>query len=211
MTPAPPRTHALSRFRVPGGPGAACARRLCRAVAALLVLCPALGPAAGPAAAAEPPAAGEYALKAAFLYNFAKFVEWPESRFADGRSPVVIGVLGTDPFGAELEKVVRGRRINGHEIAVHRFDTADAAKSAHILFVNTGDGLSAAELRRALGAHGVLTVGEADPFTRGGGVITFQERGGRLGFEINMAAAERAGLKISAQLQKLATVIFRQP
>jgi hypothetical protein len=175
------------------------------------VLCCGIGLACGLAAAAEPPAASEYALKAAFLYNFVKFVEWPESRFADGRSPLVIGVLGTDPFGAELEKVVRGRRINGRDVVVQRFDSADAAKPAHVLFVNTGDGLPTAELRRALGAYGVLTVGESDPFTRGGGIITFRSRGDRLGFEINMATAERAGLKISAQLQKLATVILRQP
>lgn len=180
-----------------------------RLLAVLFWLCQGLGWLAGGAAGAEPPAASEYGVKAAFLYNFTKFVEWPEKKLGDDRSPIVIGVLGTDPFEGELRDAVKGRKVKGRDIEVFHFADGEAAKGAHMLFVSAD--ASAKALRGALGAYGVLTVGESAAFTRGGGIITFRMRDDRLAFEINTAAAERAGLKISAQVLKLATVVRREP
>jgi hypothetical protein len=146
----------------------------------------------------------EYQVKAAFLFNFSKFVEWPARKFADGTSPIVIGILGANPFGSELEKAVRGRHINGREVVVQQFDTPEAARAAHLLFVSASSDPSMVSALRALDGSAVLTVGESDAFTRHGGIITLVLEGDKLGFTINIDSAGRAGLKISAQLQKLA-------
>ncbi len=146
----------------------------------------------------------EYQVKAAFLFNFSKFVEWPARKFTDGTSPIVIGILGVNPFGSELEKAVKGRHINGREVVVQQFDTPEAARSAHLLFVSASSDPSMVSALRALDGSSVLTVGESEAFTRHGGIITLVLEGDKLGFTINIESAGRAGLKISAQLQKLA-------
>jgi hypothetical protein len=146
----------------------------------------------------------EYQVKAAFLFNFSKFVEWPARKFADGTSPIVIGILGTNPFGSELERAVKGRHINGRDVIVQQFDSAEAARSAHLLFVSASSDPSMVSALRALDGSAVLTVGESEAFTRHGGIITLVLEGDKLGFTINIDSAGRAGLKISAQLQKLA-------
>src|SRR5262245_22285190 len=102
----------------------------------------------------------EYQVKAAFLFNFARFVEWPSDAFADARSPLVIGVLGPDPFGAELDEVVRGKTVHGRSIVVQRYARPSDVGPCHVLFVGRGE---AGRLRRGLGAlkdGRVLTVGE---------------------------------------------------
>lgn len=161
----------------------------------------------GTSDAAEP-IAKEYKLKAAFIYNFAKFVEWPASSFPNAGSPIVIGVLGGNPFGEELSNTVKGRRIHGRAIEIRNVRTAAEAGGAQILFVSAGGEKNFSALSNAPGA-GVLSVGESAMFTRQGGIINFLLEGNRLRFEINMAAANRSGLKVSAQLQKLASAIHR--
>lgn len=145
-------------------------------------------------------------IKAAFLYNFTKFVEWPPESFSAPDSAIVIGVLGEGPFGEELEKVVRGRRVNGRPIAILALPAAGDAGVVHVLFVPDGaearfDGETAA---------GVLTVGDSDRFAALGGMITFVPEADKVRFIINLEAAERAGLKVSAQLLKLATKVHRK-
>ncbi len=153
------------------------------------------------------PATKEYQVKAAFLYNFAKFVDWPARSFPDANAPIVIGVLGESPFGDELEKLAKGRRINGRPIVV-RWVSAEGARSCHLLFVGAGDEGRFAGIKDGL--PGVLTVGESDGFSRRGGMINFVFEGEKIRFEINVGQAEAEGLKISAQLQKLATKIWRK-
>ena len=150
----------------------------------------------------------EYKVKAAFIYNFAKFVEWPAQKLGGDRTPIVIGVLGPNPFGDELENALKGREINGRGIVVRQFDDAEGAKTAHLLFVSVND---ETKLRKALKEYGVLTIGQSESFTRNGGIITFTFEHDKLGFEINVSAAEQAGLKISAQLQKLAKSVRKGP
>jgi uncharacterized protein DUF4154 len=138
----------------------------------------------------------EYQVKAAFLYNFLKFVDWPE---AAGDTPLVICVLGRDPFGGLLEDAVRGKKVNGHDVLVRHAARASDAQSCQILFVPNG------EFRRS-GVHtqqGVLMVGESAGFLDAGGVIDFYIDNDRVRFEIRPESARTAGLHISAQLLKL--------
>lgn len=161
------------------------------------------------ALATAAPAAGisrEYQLKAGFLYNFTKFVEWPEACFPPG-APLVLGVLGRNPFGDELEKAVAGRTAGGRAIVVRGVAGLEDARKVHLLFAPAGETAGAAELLQALRGLPVLTVGEADTFRAAGGMILFTVSHDKLRFEINIAAAQRAGLKVSAQLQKLATAV----
>ncbi|HZF10552.1 MAG TPA: YfiR family protein [Thermoanaerobaculia bacterium] len=177
---------------------------------ALTLLC-GLIPTAGAPAEATATAFKEYQVKAAFLFNFSKFVEWPARKFNDSTSPIVIGILGANPFGSELEKTVKGRHINGRDVVVQQFDGAEAARSAHLLFVSAGSDAAVERLLKALDGSGVLTVGESNAFARYGGIVTFLLEGDKLGFTINIEAAGRAGLKISAQLQKLAKGSGKRP
>ena len=154
--------------------------------------------------------AKEDQLKAAFLYNFTKFVEWPPDRFADETSPIVIGVFGPDQFARELEAAVAGRTVNGRAIAVRKLAKAGDARSAHAVFVDATAEAELGELIAISSEAGVLTVGESPQFVASGGIINFTIEGDRVRFEINQAAGERAGLRISAQLLKLAKVVRRK-
>ena len=158
----------------------------------------------GLAAGAEPAASNEYQVKAAFVYNFLKFVEWPAGQFAETNSPIVIGVAGKGAMGAELEAAVSGRRINGRELVVRTVDSPPAAQGTHVLFVGLGEDQRAEEWLRQPKGGGTLTVGESEVFGKRGGMITFWHEGDKRRFSIDVAAASQAGLKISAQLQKLA-------
>lgn len=150
-------------------------------------------------------------IKAAFLYNFTRFVEWPEHAFGNRADPIVIGVLGDESIVTDLRALVAGRKVNGRSIAVRSVATADEAADAQVLFVATGATLPIAELAAALAHRPVLTVGEAPGFADAGGAIQLVEQSGKLRFEINMAAAGRANVKVSSELQKLATAVRHAP
>lgn len=147
----------------------------------------------------------EYQIKAAFLYNFAKFVQWPASRFAGPESPLVIGVMRGNPFENELENAVSGRRINGRPVVVRLVSGSTAARQAHLLFLGPGQESNLAALK----GHAVLTVGESAAFAREGGMITITPQGGTMHFTIDQRAADEAKLRISCQLQKLSRGIRR--
>jgi hypothetical protein len=151
----------------------------------------------------------ENQLKAAFLYNFTKFVEWPARRFADENSPIVIGLLGRNPFEGELATIVHGRTVNGRPIQVKLIHTADEVSAVHLLFVPAGEEslLPAAAWQKVA----IVAVGESERFAAQGGTIVFTRERDKLRFEINMTAAERDGLRISSQLQKLAAAVVRRP
>lgn len=152
----------------------------------------------------------EYQLKAAFLYNFTKFVEWPADRFENETSPIVIGVFGDNPFGDALELAVADRMVNGRPISIRMLTRVDEARSVHVVFVGTESEAGLGELMAAVREAGVLTVGESPQFAALGGIIDFTIEGNRVRFEINQAAGKRAGLRISAQLLKLATTVRRK-
>jgi uncharacterized protein DUF4154 len=146
----------------------------------------------------------EYQIKAAFLFNFAKFVEWPPSAFVGATSPLIIGVLGQNPFHDDLERTVRNKTVDDHPLVIKEFHSPAEATNCHILFISTSEKKRLHEIMEALKGTTVLTVGETDRFTEDGGMIDFVQQGTKIRFEINNDAAKKAKLKISSKLLNLA-------
>ena len=155
-------------------------------------------------------APNEYEVKALFLYHFAGFVTWPPAAFPDEHSPIVIGVVGQDPFGQYLDDAVTGGKLGGRPLTVARFARVRDVRFCHILFVGGMADADLDDLIRRLRGHPVLTVGESDNFARRGGVIRFLTYNNRTRFRINLTAARDAGLVISSQLLRAADVIAPQ-
>jgi hypothetical protein len=159
---------------------------------------------------ASPPAlAQEYEIKAVFLYNFAQFVEWPPDAFPDKSAPLVIGILGTDPFGAYMDDVVRGETVNGRPFVIRRFARADEVDGCHILFISSSESGHLDEILDSLKGKSVLTVGEMDGFSQFGGIIRFVTENNKVRLRINVTAAKLAGLKISSKLLRPAQIVSR--
>ena len=147
----------------------------------------------------------EYRVKAAFLLNFAKFVEWPPEAFTDKASPFIIGVLGQNPFGNDLEQTISGKTVNDRALQIReKVQTITEATNCHILFISTSEKKRLPEIFDGLRGTRVLTVGEMDGFTKSGGAINFVMEGNKIRFEIREEAAKKAGLKISSKLLSLA-------
>lgn len=147
----------------------------------------------------------EYQVKAAFLLNFTKFVDWPASTFVAADSPFAICVLGDDPFGSALDQIVAGEVVNGRKVIAQRTMRAPAPKSCQVLFIERPE-KDVAKMLAGLGP-GVLTVGEGEDFVRNGGMIAFVLDDRRVRFVINQTAAENAGLQLSSKLLKVASSI----
>jgi hypothetical protein len=176
---------------------------LCRPALCLLLAC-----FAAPASLADsPPPVSEYALKAAFLFNFAKFITWPDGE--DPRALLAIGVCGSEQLTAEIAGSLQGRTIGNRVVKVTRVTTLEGAATSNLLFVSALDEGRCRVLQAQLRDRPVVTIGESASFAAADGMITFVREGDKLRFEINSTAAERAGLKFSAQLLKLATVVHR--
>jgi hypothetical protein len=174
-------------------------------LAALCMLAPSLGAAAD----ARAPAADEWQIKSAFIYNFTKFVEWPEGAGGGATQPIVIGVLGEKSLAQQLAAVVAGRNVNGRPIEVRPVRTAAEARATQLLFVAAAEESRYASMCSELADSPILTVGETPSFSVTG-AIGFVQDGEKLRFEINVDIAERAHLKISSQLQKLAAAVRRE-
>ena len=149
----------------------------------------------------------EYQVKAAFLYNFAKFVEWPSQAFRTPTDPITMCVLGHNPVGNALEEVIRGKAIEGRSVVYRQVADAESASSCQILFVASSDVKRFRALCPSLKSSGILTVGEAQGFAADGGVINFKLDSGRVRFEVNVDAAEHEQLHISSKLLSLAQVV----
>jgi hypothetical protein len=160
-----------------------------------------------PGRAQAPPAPTEYQLKAVFLFNFSQFVDWPAAAFADGRSPLVIGVLGRDPFGATLDEMVSGETVNGRPLAVRRYQSIDQLDAVHILFIDRSQQARLDAVLAALKGRSVLTVGDFDGFARRGGIVRFINVGNKIRLRINLAAAQEAKLTISSKLLRPAEIV----
>lgn len=146
----------------------------------------------------------EYRVKAAFLYKFAKFVEWPSS--ADVDAPFVIGVAGDSRVVEIIEGVVRGKTVRGRSIHVRHVRSNEDPNACNMLFVTVYADRQSADLVREARARAVLTIGEGALFLRDGGLIRFIANGNRVRFQINAAGAEQAGFRISSQLLSLSVV-----
>jgi len=148
--------------------------------------------------------AGEYEVKAAFLYNFAKFVEWP---VLPNGAPFRVCVAGADPFGPTLENAVRGRVLDGRRLEVRRPKRVAEAVICQILFIGSMDRARLDELLTQVRDRPVLTVGEGHQFSQSGGMVVFRIENQRVRFEINREAADRAQLKLSSRLLSLAATV----
>ena len=162
--------------------------------------------------AAEPPNL-EYPVKAAFLYNFAKFVQWPAQKFPQPDSPLIIGIVGADPFGTTLDDLVeneivrKGKRIDGRRLVIRRFGPEEDFKQCHLLFISRSLKDSFGQILAALKSESILTVSEIDKFSQRGGMLSLNVVDNTLKSELNLDTVERTGLKISSRLSSVVRVL----
>ncbi len=154
----------------------------------------------------------EYSIKAACIYNFLKFVDWPGESFASGKSPIVIGVIGNTPLGKVLDDVLAGKTVQDRKIDVVHFkgidDLPDIGKRCHLLFVPVSEKDSLNRIFSALKESSVLTIGETAGFCEKGGIINFHLKDDKIRFDVNTAAAGQAKVRISSKLLKLASSVI---
>ena len=153
----------------------------------------------------------EYQVKAAFLYNFAKFVEWPPGTFANPHDPIGICVVGQSPFGLTLDDMVRGKKIGDRAFAVRSVPDTQQASRCQIIFIGASERKRTRALLDELKNAPVLTAGETDDFTALGGIIGFKLEGTRVRIQVALDVAERTKLRISSKLLRLAEIVRAQP
>lgn len=153
---------------------------------------------------------GEFQVKAIFLYNFVQFVDWPPDAFATPESPIVIGVLGQDPFGGFLDELVRGERVKGRPLVVERYRWPGEIDECHVLFISGSEGARIEQIAAAVRGRPILTVGDWDAFAQHGGMIHFVLEHKRVRLRINLDAARAAGLTISSKLLRSAESVTQQ-
>jgi hypothetical protein len=152
----------------------------------------------------------EYLIKAGFIYNFAKLVEWPTTAFARQDSPIVIGILGDDPFGATLDRIVADKKIDGRGFTVKRLRWGKDLKElreCNILFVSSSEKEHIDSVVDAMKWLPILTIGDAPGFAKRGGIVNFTVEDNKVRFEVNVEAAKRAELTISSRLLTLARIV----
>jgi len=178
-------------------------------------------------ARADSSSSREYQIKAAFLYNFIKFVDWPQEKVPDSNEPITIGILGKDPFGNAFEPI-KDKQVKSRKIVIKRFKNfeelkksnekdktelgreIEALRKCHLLFVCSSEKEILGEIIKALKGSPVLTVGETDDFLEAGGIIKFVIEEKKVRFEINITASKRAKLKIRSQLLRLAKKMVKE-
>lgn len=151
--------------------------------------------------------ATEYEVKAAFLYNFARFVTWPDTAFAKDNSPFIIGLFGTDPFGQTLSQTITGKTTQSRPFQIRHITKIEDATQCHILFISDPPQKQLQALLHQMLSLPILTIGEQDGFCQIGGMINFVIEERHVRFEINPEAAERANLVISSRLLRLARIV----
>lgn len=160
-----------------------------------------------PALRAETTASREYQVKAAFLFNFLQFVEWPAATFPSADSPIRIGILGDDPFGPALDAVVRDENVHGRRLVILRSQRTEDLQTCHLLFICKSEQRRVEGILSRLAARPVFTVSEINGFARQGGIVALYADGRKIRFEINMGAARRSDLKLSSQLLELGRIV----
>jgi hypothetical protein len=195
---------------VPDGKTAPCAlrrricwRHLCRVTKLLVILSWIF--IAVPRSNAQQPKANEFQVKAAYLYNFGRFVEWPDQNASDKSQPFEICVLGADPFGPTLDAVLASGSIAGKSVAAKRISRPQDINSCRILFISSSEEGHLKEVLAALDKTSVLTVSDIPRFSERGGMIGFILDGNRVRFDVNLASAQGARLTLSSELLKVAT------
>jgi hypothetical protein len=156
------------------------------------------------------PASHEYQVKAVFLFNFAQFVEWPAGAFSSPDAPLVIGIVGDDPFGPFLAEVIRDEKPGGHPLQIRRFQSVEQA-DCHILFISRSENSRLQPLLAKLAGKPILTVSEIENAARRGVMIRFITESNRIRLRINPDAAKRAGLTVSSKLLRSAEIVGNKP
>jgi hypothetical protein len=152
----------------------------------------------------------EYELKAAFLFNLSKFVEWPPSAFAGPDGPIVVGILGEDPFDGRLEEAVAGKTVGGRRFHVSSLTADRDGRSCHIVFISPSERGRLAQIAERLRGSPTLSVSDRGPFAELGGILHFELEGRRVRLVINPEGARGSGLRLSAKLLNLARIVHEQ-
>jgi hypothetical protein len=151
---------------------------------------------------------GEYEIKAVFLLNFIKFTEWPAGELGKTADPFIIGIVGDDPFGSALDKVIEGETYQSKKIVARRFSRMDdVAANSHVLFISASEAKNLPAILALIDGQPVLTVSDLDNFAERGGVISLRKINNKIVFDVNLDAAKQAGLLMNAQLLKLAKIV----
>ncbi len=148
----------------------------------------------------------EYQIKAVFLFNFTQFVEWPAASFPTVTDPMVIGVLGANPFGSYLSETIAGENVNGHPLVVQNFNTIDEVKTCHVIFLNLKDDAKLKQAIEVFKGRKILTVCDAPNFLQQGGMIRFYTKNNKIQLQINLDVVKAANLSISSKLLRLADI-----
>jgi hypothetical protein len=149
----------------------------------------------------------EYPVKAAFLYNFARFIEWPAEAFPNEKSPIALCVFRHDPFGSALDEVLRGKSINNRELQARRVNELPALKTCQVIFISGQEDKHLPEVLITVKGASALIVGESGEFAERGGTIQFYLEDNKLRFAVNLDAAQRARLQVSSRLLALAKIV----
>ena len=155
---------------------------------------------------ATPPSPNEYALKAVFLYNFVRFIDWPDSAFNTRNAPLVIGIVGEDPFGFMLNEAIAGENYHGRPIQIEHFAGSRDIRRCHLLFVNQSNADQIPQILQAVAGKNVVTVGETNYFLDQGGMIALTAEQNRVRLRINSAALRNARLNVSSKLLQVADI-----
>jgi hypothetical protein len=165
----------------------------------------------------------EYEVKAAFIYNFLKFVDWPEEKMANSKKQIIIGIIGESPFGSATD-VFKDKKVEDCDVVVKYFEgleqikkmsekdraeNEESLKNCHLLFICPSEQKLVKELTDIVGKSGVLTVGDTEGFAKSGGAIHFFMEDNKIRFNINLSASEKSGLKIRSQLLRLAKKVYK--
>lgn len=156
---------------------------------------------------AQNKASREYTIKAAFIYNFTQFVEWPSNSFESEDSPFIIGILGKDPFISAIDETVGGEKVAGHPIIVQRYTKVSDIKYCHILFVSNTEAKNIKEIIDGLENKSTLTVSDIPGFPVEGGMIGFIMENNKTRLQINPSVAKSAEINISSKLLRLAEIV----
>jgi hypothetical protein len=156
---------------------------------------------------AQSAAPTEYEIKAAFLLNFAKFIDWPSNAFADAQSPIDVCIFRNDPFRGALDEIIRGKNINSRELLARRINEFPGLKACHLVFVSEVEDNRLPEILDSLKGTSAVVVGEGEGFAARGGCIQFFVENNKMRFAINVDAVQRARLTVSSKLLALAKIV----
>lgn len=155
----------------------------------------------------QPKISHEYQVKAVFLFNFSQFVEWPQESLPTPATPLVIGVLGKDPFGSFLDQTIDGEQVNGHPLTIKRFTKIQDVTTCHILFISDSERNRLADILKTTKGKSILTVSDVNNFAKQGGMIRFLTEDRKTRLRINLEAVKESNLTVSSKLLRLAEII----